>query len=150
MADVFISYSSPDEPLARFVYQHLQADGVTVFLAPVSLHPGEHWSPTVLASLRSSDWVVFLASRGACASPYVQQELGIAIGSNKKIVPVIWEIQPSELPGWASNYQSLDLRNKSIDQVRADITAIAARIKSNKLIGLAVVGGIIAALLKFG
>ena len=39
MPDVFISFSSKDERLARFVQDHLIAGGVSVFLAPASLHP---------------------------------------------------------------------------------------------------------------
>jgi len=46
---------------------------------------------------KASSWVVFLASSAACQSPYVQQELEMAIGANKKLVPIIWEISPSAL-----------------------------------------------------
>jgi hypothetical protein len=149
MSDAFISYASKDDGLAKFVHEHLKAEGVSSFLASVSIAPGERWSPTVLNELRASQWVIFLASRAACQSGYVQQELGVALGSNKKIVPVIWEIQASELPGWANQFQAIDLRHKTIDQARTDITGIAERIKSNNRTGLLILGAIVGALLKF-
>lgn len=136
MVDVFISYSTSDEPTAQFMHRHLLAEGVSTFLASASLQPGQQWSPEVLTALRSSGCVLFLASRAACASPWVQQELGVAIGANKKLIPVIWNIQPSELPGWVAGYQALDLANHSAEQVQARVAAIAAQIKANKRVAL--------------
>jgi TIR domain len=47
MPDCFISYSSTDEELARFVETHLRAQGLDVFLASVSLQPRERWSEAI-------------------------------------------------------------------------------------------------------
>lgn len=150
MRDVFISFSSEDRPLAEFVYNHLLAEGLSAFLAPVSLEPGNQWSPQILTELRSSDWVLFLASRAACNSPYVQQEVGAAISARKQLVPVVWDMPPSELPGWANQYQALVLAGKLREHVEADITAIAERIKARKNTGLLVVGLLVAGLMAFG
>ena len=75
MADCFISYASVDGELAYFVGDQLEARGLSVFMASASLKPGQNWTDEIWRHLRSSRWVVFLASRAACASPYVQQEL---------------------------------------------------------------------------
>src|SRR5262249_29183296 len=109
VADVFISFSSRDERLARFVCDHLTASGVAVVLAPASVLPGQPWSDEILNALRGSNWVIFLASRAGCASAWVQQELGAAIGMQKKLVPIVWDMPPSELPGWASRHQAINL-----------------------------------------
>ena len=50
MTDVFISYSVKDEELAQFVRSHLTAQGLTVFLASISLVPGERWTPKIIDS----------------------------------------------------------------------------------------------------
>jgi hypothetical protein len=147
MADVFISFSSKDEQLANFVRDHLVASNVAVFLAPVSLQPGQQWSEEVLKALRGSSWVIFLASRAACASAWVQQELGVAIGMQKKLVPVVWDMPPSELPGWAARHHAINLAGASIEEARAQLTLIAERIKSDKAVGLLVLGLMIAGLL---
>ncbi len=147
MPDVFISFSSQDEPLARFVQEHLMASGISVFVAPVSLKPGQQWSAEILKALRSSTWVIFLASRGACASPWVQQELGAAIGMQKRLVPIVWDMPPEELPGWAAHHQAINMAgSSSIDDLRLQLAEIARRIKSDQQTGLLILGLLVAGL----
>lgn len=150
MVDVFISYSTHDEPLARFMHKHLTDEGISVFLASISVVPGPSWAPEILNALNSATWVLFLASRSACNSAYVQQEVGAAIVSKKQLIPVVWDLPPSELPGWAKQYQALNLAGKSASQVQADITAIAARIRAKNATGLVIAGLLLAGLVAFG
>ena len=150
MPDIFISYSTADERVAQFLHQHLSGEGMQVFLASASLRPGQQWGQEILNALRSSSWVLFLASRAACASPWVQQELGAALISQKKLVPIVWDMLPADLPGWIKNYQALNLAGASMEQVKSQMTAIANTIKSDKAQGLVVVGMLVAALFAFG
>ena len=106
MADCFISYSSQDEQLARYLHSELMTTGVSVFMAGASLRPGDEWTDRIWQELRASDWVLFLASRAACGSAYVQQELGHALDSSKKLVPIVWDMAPEELPGWVNKKQA--------------------------------------------
>ena len=150
MPDIFISYSTADEQLARFLHQHLTKEGVEVFLAGVSLQPGQQWSQEILNSLKASSWVLFLASRAACASPWVQQELGAALVTKKKLVPIIWDMEPTELPGWIKNFQALNLKGATIENLKTQMTIIANNIKSDKVQGLFVVGVLAFGLLVLG
>lgn len=146
MLDVFISYSTKDENIAQFMHKHLMAEGIRTFLASVSIQPGTQWSPEILDNLRASNWVFFLASRNACQSPYVQQELGGALLTNKKIVPIVWDMPPSELPGWIKDFQALNLSGVTIDQAREKVSGIAEKIKSDKFVGGLAVATLIGAL----
>ena len=146
MPDIFISYSTADERVAQFMRQHLIGEGLQVFLASTSLQPGQQWSQEILSALRGSSWVLFLASRAACASPWVQQELGAALITEKKLVPIVWDMPPSDLPGWIKNVQALNLAGASMEQVKAQMTSIANRIKSDKIQGLVVLGLVVAAI----
>ncbi|EQD76625.1 TIR protein, partial [mine drainage metagenome] len=56
----------------------MTSEGLSVFLAPLSLSPGQQWPDAILKSLEASPWVLFLASRAACSSSWVQQEVGVA------------------------------------------------------------------------
>lgn len=150
MADVFISYSNHDEQLAKFMHKHLTDEGISVFLASISIGPGQPWSSGTLNALSSSAWVLFLASRAACNSPYVQQEIGAALALKKQLIPVIWDISPSELPGWANQYQALNLSGKTIAQVQVEIVAVASKIRAEKAVGLVVAGLLLAGLVAFG
>lgn len=150
MPDIFISYSTSDERIARFMHQHLSDEGMQVFLASASLQPGQRWSQEILNALRSSSWVLFLASRAACASPWVQQELGAALITQRKLVPIVWDMPPSERPGWVKEHQALNLAGVSMEQVKSQMTAIANAIKSDKTQGWVVVGLLVAALIALG
>jgi hypothetical protein len=146
MPDLFISYSSQDERFAQFLHRHLLAEHLTVFMASVSLKAGERWSQAILQNLRSSQWVFFLASRAACRAPYVQQEMGAAVICQKRLIPVVWDMPPSELPGWTKEFQALNLAGASLEEVQAQLSAIAGQIKSEKfwggVVGLLLVGGL--------
>lgn len=145
MYDCFISYSSNDERFAAAVYKDLSVHGLSVFMAKISLKPGDRWAPETLKALKNSTWVIFLASKAACRSSYVQQEIGGALITKKQLIPVVWEMPPSKLPGWVNQIQALDIRNLRPQEIRARIIDLARQLKASKekgvLIGAALVAG---------
>jgi len=147
MPDIFVSYSVKDKEIAEFMYKHLTDEGLNVFKAPLSISPGERWDETILKNLKTSPWVLFLASKAGCTSPIVQQEVGIALGTQKNLVPIVWDMNPSELPGWVRNVQALDLRNTTLLDASEQVLKIAKRIKADKFIGYLIAGLVIAAIL---
>lgn len=144
MPDCFISYSTQDEPFARAVHRDLAAAGLDVFMAAISLQPGDRWNERIHAALRNSPWVIFLASRAACVSPWVQQEIGRAVDGSKRLVPVVWDQAPTDLPGWVSQHQALDVRLMQPEEIRQRVLVIAQRIKADKVRGLLIAGGLVA------
>lgn len=146
MTDVFISYSVKDEKKAKEVHALLTSYGIKAFLAGISLTPGSDWSSEIIANLNKSQWVLFLASKSACESAAVQQELGMALGTNKEIIPVIWEIKPEQLPAWIKSKQAINLAKGDIKALEPTIQRIAAAIKSNEFIGGLIVGALLTAL----
>jgi hypothetical protein len=144
--DAFISYATADEPFAQFLYRHLSSERLAVFLASVSLRPGQQWEETILTALRTSDWVFFLASQKACASAYVQQELGAALASEKKIIPIVWDQTPDALPGWMRRVQAVNLRGATVERTTQEIAAVTAKIKADKLKGQLIAGLLLAGL----
>lgn len=150
MPDCFISYSSHEEELAEFVYAELESHNLDVFMASISLSPGEDWSPKIRQNLNASPWVIFLASKTAAQSPYVQQELGMALGKKKTLVPIVWDIAPGELPGWVSEKHAIDLRGASVADIRQQVADVAGSIRAEKQKGWMIVGGVILGLMAFG
>jgi hypothetical protein len=65
-------------------------------------------------------------------------------------VPIVWDMPPSELPGWTAHCQALDFGRASLDEVKSQMTAIAQRIKANKAQGLLIAGLVVTALFAFG
>jgi hypothetical protein len=150
MPDAFISYSGQDEEVATFVYAELQSHGVAAFMASASLQAGQCWSNEILNNLRTSNWVILLASRAAAASTFVNQEVGGALLASKHLVPIVWDMSPSELPGWARNIQAIDLQDSTMVDLQNRVASIAARIKQEKVQGLLIVGAIILGLFALG
>ncbi len=74
---------------------------------------------------------------------HVQQELGAALSAQKRIVPVVWDLDPSALPGWINRKQALDLRDTTWERAAERIVAIAESIKSDRAIGALVAGAIL-------
>ena len=68
MPDCFISYSIVDKELAEFVDKELKSHRITSFMASDSLQPGQNWQQEILENLRSSKWIILLASQAACSS----------------------------------------------------------------------------------
>jgi hypothetical protein len=142
MPDCFISYSSQDQRLANFVQSELSRLGVSAFMASASIQPGAHWSPEIMNNLRDSNWVILLASRAACSSAFVNQEIGGALLGSKRLIPIIWDINPNELPGWARNVQAIDLRGSMLG-LPTQVAAIANRVNQEKTQGLIIAAGVI-------
>lgn len=55
----------------------------------------------------------------------------------------VWEFSPSELPDWAKESQAVDLRGKSIDDLRQQIETLAASIKQSTQQGHMILGAIV-------
>ena len=146
MTDVFISYSTEDSKFARWVYERLVEDGVRVFLAEISLKEGQTWDETILAHLKAADYFLFLASRKACASQFVNQEIGAALSHNKRIVPIVWDMPPSDLPGFLKRVQACDMRARDPRALMQILGRVAQTIKKHKVMALIIAGLIIAAL----
>ncbi len=148
--DVFISHAQADLPLAQFLHRHLSQEGLSAYLATVSMAPGEQWRQVILDNLRSSTWVICLASRAACESQWVMQEMGVAIGANKKLIPIVWDVSPHELPGWMREYQAVNLGGANQEEARAAIDRISETIRSEKQKGIVILGMVIAGLMVCG
>lgn len=144
MPDVFISYSVQDEKLARFVCDHLIHQKLNVFLASISLEAGHKWTPQIFQALKDSKWVFFLASEAALKSHNVQQELGAALITEKKIVPIMWDIEPAQLPAWIGQYQGLCLKGQPMDNIKQQVAALSAKVKADKVQGMWVAGAMLA------
>ena len=75
--------------------------------------------------------------------------MGVAIGVNKKLVPIVWDVHADSLPGWMRQYQAVNLAGANREEAQAAIGRIANTIKAEKQKGLAILGLVIAGLVLF-
>lgn len=145
MSSAFISYSTKDEALAQKLYSLISMAGIETFLASISIDPGSNWTDVIFEKLEKADWVFFLATKSACESQAVQQEIGASLIQKKTIIPVLIDITPEQLPGWVGNHQAISLKD-SPEVLHATIERIAEKIKVDKFWAGIIVGILLAAL----
>ena len=71
-------------------------------------------------------------------------------GMAKTIIPVVWDVDPGQLPGWMNRFTALDLRDDLAHRIGPALDGIAARVSAKKQHGALAVGAIVAGLLLFG
>lgn len=104
---VFVSYSTNDFPIVEYVRRILSSPEVEVFIAEYSVPPGSPLDQSILQAIQTCDMFVLLWSRNSKASDWVPQEIGVARGQNKTILPIV--LEPGlQLPAFISNLKYLD------------------------------------------
>ncbi len=142
MPDVFISYSTKDEILARKLKVALDSLGVKTFLASISLKAGMNWKEEILQNLRDSKWVFFLATKYSCESKAVMHEIGGSLVLEKELIPLMWGISHEELPDWAKDRQAIDLQDLNNPEVKQLIEHVAEKVKADRFIGTLILGAL--------
>jgi hypothetical protein len=106
--DVFISYSTRDLPVATRLQEWIAAAGAKPFLAEYSLAPGRPLGADILAAIKNCNLFLLLWSQNAAGSEWVPQEIGVARGASKQIMPLV--LQPGlALPGFLKELKYLEL-----------------------------------------
>ena len=86
---VFLSHSSRDQGLVISLASLLKRLGIEVFVAEWYLSPGQPLSQKVFAELRAADCVVVLLTGSGVRSQWVQQEIGYALSTSKRVIPLV-------------------------------------------------------------
>jgi hypothetical protein len=86
---VFISHSSKDEAVVRWLEAQVKAAGHKPWIAEWDPRPGARLTDKVLGELRGSDAYVLLLTEEGYDSVYVQQESGAAVASGKPVIALV-------------------------------------------------------------
>jgi hypothetical protein len=93
---VFISYASDDEQMARQLRAALNMEDIRVWWAPDSINAGDRFAERIATDLPLCKVFVLLWSKHAAQSPYVKRELDLAAGCGIAILPILLDEQPRE------------------------------------------------------
>jgi hypothetical protein len=96
MKEVFISYNSADEHIARSLYEGLDKNAISVWFAPIHIKVSDHYANTITKAIKSCNLFLLIASeaslgntdKGILGSPEVIKEVQIA-SNNRKIIVLI-------------------------------------------------------------
>jgi hypothetical protein len=95
-APVFLSYASKDYIQALTASRHLESHGISCWMAPRSILPGEAYPEAIIRGINGCHAMVVLLSESSNLSPHVQREIERALNRNAVIIPMrLEDIQPT-------------------------------------------------------
>ena len=105
---VFVSYSTRDIARANQLSDLIRRAGAEPYVAEYATAPGTPLSTAIIQAIKTCDLFVLLWSTDARHSEWVPQEIGMAKGAGKPIMPVV--LHPGlSLPGFISDLKYLAL-----------------------------------------
>jgi hypothetical protein len=87
MNDVMISYSHIDKLVADAVCNHLEGNGVRVWIAPRDIPAGSSYPSSILEGIRSCSIIILIFSANSNTSRWVHSELERGVHYGKIIIP---------------------------------------------------------------
>ncbi|MFI5014483.1 MAG: toll/interleukin-1 receptor domain-containing protein [Hyphomicrobiales bacterium] len=87
MHDIFVCYSSKDEPQARAVLQHLEANGFKCWISSRDVRPGRNYQDSIVRAIETSSAIVFLFSDFSNKTDEVKKELSLASSFAIPVIP---------------------------------------------------------------
>ncbi len=93
-AQVFISYASQDKDVADAVCQALERAGVTCWIAPRDVVPGESYASAIVHAIDATRLMVLVLSENATTSPHVLREVERAASKLHAVVAFRIDLAP--------------------------------------------------------
>lgn len=87
MRQVFISYSSKDQPQAEAVRNVIEQNGISCWMAPRDIPGGSNYTKEIPTAIRECQAFVLMLSQNAQNSHWVLKELDSAVNEGKIILP---------------------------------------------------------------
>ena len=118
MADIFVSYASPDRDVAFRIVSFLEEQGITCWVAPRDVPPGVEYGQAIINGIEQSRALVLILSDQSNDSQFVRKEVERAVSKTKPVLPVrIREVTPSgSLEFFISSAQWVDAWKSPMEQ----------------------------------
>ena len=140
MREVFISYKSRetapdsiDETVASELCQQLEAAGITCWMAPRDIEPGNRFAPAIMEALENCNAMVVVFSRFANESEHIANEVNTAFARKIDIIPFkIDRSQPkSELKYYLCRMQWINASDNFRSKIPELIDALRHKLGRN-------------------
>lgn len=110
---IFVSYSTRDLPIVTALRAHLASVGVSVYVAEYTTVPGQSLPQEIRHAIESCDLFLLIWSTNAQSSAWVPQEIGVATGLKKPVMPVVLHAG-LQLPAFLSDLKYLELHKNPV------------------------------------
>lgn len=118
----FISYSRRNEDFVVRLAKDLKAAGHDVWLDQLDIPEGARWDDELEKALRTCSTFLIVLSPESIKSQNVKDEIGYAIDSGKRILPVM--IKQCEVPFRLRRFQYIDFTKEDLDEYNERFTEI--------------------------
>lgn len=86
--DIFISYSHQDKDTALLICKYLDKEGLQYWIDSEGIFVGENYMAAIESGIKHCKMLIYLSSKNANSSKYVQKEVKYAIEKEKQVFPV--------------------------------------------------------------
>ena len=124
---IFLSYNTIDKVLAGQLKSELESRGLKCFLAHDDIEPSEPWQIEILRNLENCSFLIAIITDEFRKSKWTDQEVGHAIGTRKRIIPLFQNETPH---GFLNQIQGINITNKDISSISIEITKIIENVQS--------------------
>jgi hypothetical protein len=125
MIRIFLSHSSRDAAIVEPIRAQANSIEVDVYLHELHPQPGDTLSAKIMDAIRGSDALVVLVTTNTVASPYVNQEIGFALGQGLPVIPLVG---PGVTPDQLAMLQGVEYVAFDPDQPHHALTHLTARL----------------------
>jgi TIR domain len=106
---VYISHASADTWIARKVCEDVHKLGIEVFLDNKDIQTGEDFDALTTENIANSNEMIVLVSHAALKSNWVMIEFGAARALGIRLIPILVDVTPNELPQPINRHLARDL-----------------------------------------
>lgn len=118
---VFISHLAKDKEKASKIQHYLLRKEISGFVAHEDIEPNHDWQNSIEYALKTMDFLVALITPGFFSSIWTNQEIGYALGLNKKVITVKIGDDPQ---GFIGRYQAVNGKGRMPKDIVDDIVRI--------------------------
>lgn len=131
-APVFLSYAKDDEATAQAIARRLQqAYNTRTWLYVSDAGSGESMLRRIQEAVSEASAVIAILSEQSTKSPWLLFEIGVAFGMRKPVVALlVGEPNRKDLPDWLRTVQSIDARERSLQEAVDEISQRLAEPKA--------------------
>lgn len=121
---LFLSHLSSFKKETAALQKALRPFGISAFVAHVDIEPTREWMREIESALLSMDAMAALVMPGFKESNWTDQEVGVAIGRQVLVVPVLRGLDPY---GFLGKFQGLRAEGKTVREVAVALAGILGR-----------------------
>lgn len=110
----FLSYSRANKDFAVKLAKELKAEGFQVWLDQLDIPPGSRWDVEVEKALVECDIFMVIITQASSTSENVLDEIGYAIDTGKRMLPVL--LEKTNVPLRLRRFQYVDFTDKGFEE----------------------------------